>query len=161
LKRGSGELSILYFDSYSLDFGSLSRTTVDRFADNRERTTFELLNISESDGFSSINVSRMRAEAHQRIVSPVTAIGYTIVGLMFLLRGSFDRRGQAARIVAAIFAVVALQAISLGAANLASQSSSFVSLMYFAAIIPIVGGFIVLQSPLSQQSASSLGAGTA
>jgi lipopolysaccharide export system permease protein len=161
LKRGSGELSILYFDSYSLDFGSLSRTTVDRFADNRERTTFELLNISESDGFSSINVSRMRAEAHQRIVSPVTAIGYTIVGLMFLLRGSFDRRGQVARIVAAIFAVVALQAISLGAANLASQSSSFVSLMYFAAIIPIVGGFIVLQSPLSQQSASSLGAGTA
>lgn len=161
LEHGSGELSVLYFDSYSLDFGSLSRTTVDRFADNRERTTFELLNISESDGFSSINVSRMRAEAHQRIVSPMTAIGYAVVGLAFLLRGSFDRRGQIARIVAAIFAVVGLQAINLGAANLASQSTSFVSLMYVAVVFPILVGLTALRWPLFRPNISSLGTRTA
>jgi lipopolysaccharide export system permease protein len=164
LERGSGELSVLYFDSYSLDFGSLSRTTQDRFSDNRERTTLELLSISESDGISSINVSRMKAEAHQRIVTPLTAVGYAIVGLAFLLRGSFDRRGQAGRVVAAIFAVVTLQAVSLGIANLASQSSSFIGLMYFATAVPVVAGFAVLRAPQwprSRQQISSLGTGTA
>ena len=163
LERGSGELSVLYFDSYSLEFGSLSRTIENRFADNRERTTRELLNISEADGISPINISRMRAEAHQRIVSPLTSIGYTLVGLAFLLRGSFDRRGQTARVAVAIFAVVALQAASLGATNLASQSSSLVGLMYLAALIPIAVGFGLLQTPTwkpVRQQFSFFGAGT-
>lgn len=164
LEQGSGELSVLYFDSYPLDFGALSRTTQDRFSDNRERTTLELLSISESDGISSINVSRMKAEAHQRIVTPLTAVGYAIVGLAFLLRGSFDRQGQVGRVVAAIFAVVTLQAASLGIANLASQSSSFVGLMYFATAVPVVAGLAVLRAPQwsrSCQKLSSLGTGTA
>ncbi len=164
LEHGSGELSVLYFDSYSLDFGSLSRSTEDRFADNRERTTRELLNISEADGVSAINVSRMRAEAHQRIVSPLATVGYTIVALIFLLRGSFNRRGQTGRIIAAILGVVTLQAISLGAANLASQSTSLTVLMYLAVIIPIVIGFAILGAPrwtTIRRHAPSWGAGTA
>lgn len=164
LEQGSGELSVLYFDSYSLDFGSLSRSTEDRFADNRERNTRELLNISEADGVSAINVSRMRAEAHQRIVSPLAPVGYTIVALIFLLRGSFDRRGQTGRIVAAILTVVTLQAISLGAANVASQSTSLVALMYLAAIAPIVIGFAILGAPRwpsARRHAPSLDAGAA
>ena len=164
LENGSGELSILYFDSYSLDFGSLSRTTEDRFADNRERDTRELLNISEEDGISAINVSRMKAEAHQRIVSPLTTIGYTAMALVFLLRGSFNRRGQAGRIIAAILTVVTLQAASLGAANLASQSTSFIVLLYLVAIIPIVAGLAALNAPrwqAARRRVPPLGAGVA
>ncbi len=147
LERGTGQLSVLYFDSYPLDFGSLTRGTENRFADNRELSTLELLNVSEADGISSINVSRMRAEAHQRIVSPLTAVGYTVVALVFLLRGSFSRRGQTGRIVIAIFAVVTLQAANLGAASLASQSPPLVGLMYFTAMIPIAAGLGFLRSP--------------
>ncbi len=164
LEEGSGELSVLYFDSYSLDFGSLSRSTEDRFADNRERTTRELLNISEADGVSTLNVSRMRSEAHQRIVSPLATVGYTIVALIFLLRGSFDRRGQTGRIIAAILAVVVLQAVSLGASNLASQSTSLVALMYLAAVVPIIIGLAILGAPrwpMALRHVPSLGAGAA
>ncbi len=164
LERGSGELSVLYFDSYSLDFGALSRTTEDRFADNRERDTFELLRMSESDGISSINVSRMKSEAHQRIVTPITALGYAVIGLIFLLRGSFDRRGQITKIATAIFAVIALQAASLGAANLASQSASRVGVMYAVVALPIIAGlifFLLPQAALFLKNSSSSGAATA
>ena len=164
LEQESRELSVLYFDSYSLDFGSLSRTTEDRFADNRERNTLELLNISEQDGISAINVSRMKAEAHQRIASPLTSIGYTAMALVFLLRGTFDRRGQAGRIIAAILTVVILQAAGLGANNLASQSTSFIFLLYLIAIMPIIAGLVVLNMPrwqVPQQLVPPLGAGAA
>ncbi|HCX14028.1 MAG TPA: LPS export ABC transporter permease LptF [Rhodospirillaceae bacterium] len=164
LEQESRELSVLYFDSYSLDFGSLSRTTEDRFADNRERNTLELLNISEEDGISAINVSRMKAEAHQRIASPLTSIGYTAMALVFLLRGTFDRRGQAGRIIAAILTVVILQAAGLGANNLASQSTSFIFLLYLIAIMPIIAGLVVLNMPrwqVPQQLVPPLGAGAA
>ena len=164
LELGSGELSVLYFDSYSLDFGSLSRTTEDRFADNRERDTFELLRASESDGISSINVSRMRSEAHQRIVSPLTALGYALIGLALLLRGSFDRRGQIAKISVAILAVIALHAANLGAANLASQSSARIGVMYAVTALPVIAGviyFLLPQASLFLKNTSSSGAAAA
>lgn len=143
----SGELSVLYFDSYSLEFGPIVQSTQNRFADNRERSTSELLSLSESDGISPINVSRMRAEAHQRLTSPLGAIGYAVIALAFLLRGNFDRRGQTTRIVAAILTVVALQAANLGVVNLASQSTSYIGLMYVSSLLPIVAGVGILNVP--------------
>ncbi len=147
LERGSGDLSVLYFDSYALEFGALSRKTEDRFADNRERSTLELLNASEADGISAINVSRMKAEAHQRLSAPLTAIGYTLMALTILLRGNYDRRGQTGRIVIAILTVVALQAATMGAANLASQAPSYTVLIYAIVLLPIFGGIMLLALP--------------
>ncbi|MGE4065056.1 MAG: LPS export ABC transporter permease LptF [Rhodospirillaceae bacterium] len=154
LRRGTANLSILYFDSYTLDFRGVDSGGDDRYADIRERPTGELFNLSEADGISTANVVRMRAEGHQRIVGPLGAIAFTLVGLAFLLTGPFDRKGQTMRMVAAIGVVVGLQAAALGVMSLASKNNSYIPALYAVALLPIPVGLYILLSPQWRRPAS-------
>jgi lipopolysaccharide export system permease protein len=147
LERGTAKLSVVYFDSYSFEFGALEANTPDRYEDNRERSTFELLGAHPGEGVSLRSATRMRAEGHQRIVGPFTAFGYAIVALSFLLTGAFDRRGQTLRLVAAIGAAIAFQAAALGAMNLAGTDSVFIPLMYAVALLPVAAGLYMIVAP--------------
>jgi lipopolysaccharide export system permease protein len=147
LTPGTGNLSVLYFDSYTLDFGALESVKDDRYASNRERGTWELLTAMESETTSARVAVRMRAEGHQRLVEPLNAVGFVFVALSFLLTGGFNRRGQTRRIVSAIGAVVVLQAAALGAANLAGKDVLFTPLMYGVALLPIAVGMYIIVKP--------------
>ena len=100
-----------------------------------------------SDSLAPRKVARMHAEAHQRLVSPIAALGYTLVALAFLLTGGFDKRGQIERIAAAVGAIVILQAAALGAMNLASRALIFVPLMYAVGLLPIAVGLYMIAAP--------------
>jgi lipopolysaccharide export system permease protein len=148
LPKDTGNLSMLYFESYTLNLGDIAADSIDRYADNRERPTGELLAAREDQGIAPRTVARMHAEAHQRLVGPLAAIGYTLVALGFLLSGGFDRRGQAERIIGAVGTIVLLEAAGLGAMNLAARALTFVPLMYAVALLPIVGGLYMIAAPL-------------
>jgi lipopolysaccharide export system permease protein len=154
LRRGTANLSVLYFDSYTLDFSGVGGDGDDRYADIRERSTAELFNLSEADGISPANVVRMRAEGHQRIIGPLGAIAFTLVGLAFLLTGSFDRKGQTTRMIIAVGVVVGLQAAALGVMSLASKDLSYIPAMYAVALLPIPVGLYILLSPHWRRPAS-------
>ncbi len=147
LRRGTSNLSVLYFDSYTLDFGNVGAAGDDRYADIRERTTGELFALSEADGISPANVTRMRAEGHQRIVGPIGALAFTLVALGFLLTGAFDRKGQTKRMMGAVVIVVGLQAAALGVMNLASKDLAYVPAMYAVALLPVPVGLYILLAP--------------
>lgn len=147
LRRGTGNLSVLYFDSYTLDFAGVGGATDDRYADIRERPTAELFTLSEADGISPANVIRMRAEGHQRVVGPVGAIAFTLIGLVFLLTGPFDRKGQTLRMVAAVAVVVGVQAAGLGIMSLASKNMAYIPAMYAVALLPIPVALYILLAP--------------
>jgi lipopolysaccharide export system permease protein len=89
----------------------------------------------------------MNVEGHQRLAEPLHALGFTCIGLAFLLTGSFSRRGQTARIVGAIVTVVLTQAGALGAANLAGKDGTFIPLMYVVALLPIAAGMYIIMQP--------------
>lgn len=147
LPRGTGNLSVLYFDSYSLDFRGVGAGGDDRYADIRERPTGELFTLSEADGITPANVVRMRAEGHQRVVGPLGAMAFTLMGLAFLLTGPFDRKGQTKRMLGAIAVVVALQAAALGIMSLASKDLVYIPAMYAVALLPIPVGLYILLAP--------------
>ena len=147
LRRGKPNLSVLYFDSYTLDFRNIASAGDDRYADIRERPTYELFTLSEADGVSPANVVRMRAEGHQRIVGPVGALTFTLVALGFLLTGAFDRKGQTKRMVGAVAIVVGLQAAALGVMSLASKDLAYVPAMYAVALLPVPVGLYILLAP--------------
>jgi lipopolysaccharide export system permease protein len=147
LRRGTANLSVLYFDSYALDFRGITGGSDDRYADVRERPSGELFTLTEADGVSPANVVRMRAEGHQRVVGPVGAVTFTLVGLAFLLTGPFDRKGQTKRMVAAVAVVVALQAGALGIMSLASKDLFYIPAMYAVALLPIPVGLYILLAP--------------
>lgn len=147
LAAGTGELSLLYFDSYGLDLDDIGSSPGDRYADNRERSTLDLLGARESETLPPQKVARMHAEAHQRLSGPITALGYTLVALMFLLSGASDRRAQAERIAGAIAIIVLLQALGLGAMNLAARALVFVPLMYVVSLVPVAAGLYMIAAP--------------
>jgi lipopolysaccharide export system permease protein len=147
LTTGTGNLSVLYFDSYELDFGSLKSTAEDRYETAREISTWALLNASEATGFSPVIAPRLKAQGHQRLVDPLNALGFACIGLAFLLTGAFNRHGQVARIVAAIAAVTLVQAAALGAVNLAGKNVWFIPLMYVVSLLPIAAGMYIIMKP--------------
>jgi len=147
LAPGTGNLSVLYFDAYTLDFGTLQNTPEGRYQNNRERSTWWLLTVSENAAMPGHIVRRMNVEGHQRLAEPLHALGFTCIGLAFLLTGSFSRRGQTTRIVGAIITVVLAQAGALGAANLAGKDGTFIPLMYVVALLPIAAGMYIIMQP--------------
>ena len=146
LPAGSGNLSLLSFDSYGLDLDDMGSAPGDRYADNRERSTTDLLATQESDTLTAQKVSRMHAEAHQRLVGPLSALGYTLVALIFMLTG-FDRRAQIERIAGAVAIIVLLHAAALGAMNLAARALFFVPLMYVVSLVPVAVGLYMIAAP--------------
>ena len=146
-KTETGALSVLYFESYALDLGQLEPPQGSRTPDNRERDTTELLRLTEADGFSARDISRMRAVGHQRITLPLNVLGYALVAVAWLLLGAHDRRGQAGRMTGAVATIVALQAMALGAMNATAKAASLAPLLYIVAVLPIVGSAVVLTRP--------------
>ncbi|TAL04775.1 MAG: LptF/LptG family permease [Rhodospirillaceae bacterium] len=144
---GTG-LTMLYFDSYTVDFGNLSSPTTDRLEDVRERSIVDLFSVGMGDGFTGGEVARMRAEGHQRIIAPLTTFAYTLAALVFLLTGGFDRRGQFMRISCAIAALVGLETAGLGAADLAGRAPLFVPLMYAVGLLPTALGLYIIATPV-------------
>ena len=163
LAPGTGNLSVLYFDSYALDFGAIQAGGDGRYESNRERSTWDLLRAVPEEGRPPRIAVRMRAEGHQRLTDPLNALGFTCIALVFLLTGGFSKRGQTRRIVLAIGAVVVLQSAALGAANLAGKDGVFTPLMYVVALLPVAASLYIIIQPGRAPTRPSLplGASTA
>ena len=144
LTRGAGDLSLLYFDSYTVDLGLLEATGDGRFTDNRERTTTALFTLNEQDGISSRTIRRMRVEGHQRVTQPIMNLTLTAIALGFLLSGTFDRHGQVHRISLAVVCVIAIEAAGLGAASLAAKNLLMIPLIYLVTLVPAFIGLFAL-----------------
>jgi lipopolysaccharide export system permease protein len=146
--RKGQRLSVLYFDNYTLDLGNLSRTVEERWREPRERYLHELF-APEDSVVDRQNALKLRIEGHQRLVSPLYTLAFTMIGLAALLSGEFSRRGQVGRILAAVLAVVGVQALGLGLTNLTAKiGASAIPLMYVNAILPIAAGlWLMLHRP--------------
>jgi len=146
-RQADGTLSVLYFDSYTLDLGQLDPPPGTRTPDNRERGTWELLSLDAADGIAPGLLARMRSEGHQRLAMPFTVMGYALLAAAWLLTGTHDRRGQAGRIAGAVVTVIVLQAAALGAMNATAKTAALAPLMYIVALCPIAACAYVLARP--------------
>ena len=146
LPRGTGQLSLLHFDSYTVDLATATGTSGDRYRDARERSVVELLTVDEAK-LGASEYRRAKVELHQRFSSPIYNLGFVLIALACLLGFGFDRRGQVPAILTAIGLMVAAQALALGVANLATANLAFVPLLYLAAAFPVAGGMYFIHFP--------------
>ncbi|MCH8113267.1 MAG: LPS export ABC transporter permease LptF, partial [Proteobacteria bacterium] len=107
-----GQLSLLYFDSYTFDLGGVPGMGSDRFREPKERYLGELLN--PRDVVQDKHRREFWAEAQRRLVTPLHNLVFVLIGLAALLAGEFNRRGQGWRLLGAVGMAVALQAFTLG-----------------------------------------------
>lgn len=144
-----GRLSLLYFDSYSVDIGTMGTEPNDRFRDARERPLRELLTMTEADGLQSVDVRRFRVEAHQRLTSPFYVLSFAVLAAAALLTAPFNRRGQAVRVGGAVAAVIGIEAAALGASNLAIHHLAAAPLIYVLAVGPLAAIVVLFGWPLN------------
>ncbi len=149
--KETNKLSILYFDQGILDLkelGTAGDGTGIRHREARERTLGELLNTKPSEEISTRDVGKFIVEGHKRLASPFSALGFTLVGLLFLVNGNFSRRSQTRQITASVIIVVGLLVSALGLENLVAKNLKLIPLIYLHTLLPIViGGYALLRPP--------------
>ena len=144
IDRETGRLTLFYFDQYSLDFGTLTQTDEVRWVEPRERLGgFLRPGDSSNDKFYA---KQLIAEGHRRITAPFYILAYTLAGLLALLVGEFNRRGQTIRILAAISFIAILQLTSLSLFNLSRNTLALIPLTYaFPIVTSAVLAFILFR----------------
>jgi lipopolysaccharide export system permease protein len=136
------KLSLLTFDSYTLDLDTLHDAPVVRFREPQERFIGELFSPPE-DVDGSLRQGFV-VEAHQRILVPLSAFSFSLIPLACLLPGELNRRGQLKRVLLAIGIAFLFELVDLGVNNIASRSGAAIPLMYLADLLPLVLGFGIL-----------------
>jgi lipopolysaccharide export system permease protein len=138
------DLSMLYFDRYTVEIDPEQRSPESRWREPRERFLHELFNPGD-DSQDQAYAQQLIAEGHQRLVYPWYAVTFTLIALGALLFGDMNRRGQVPRIVGAILAVALLQGVALALQNMAAKSPAAVPLVYLAAILPALASLLLLR----------------
>jgi lipopolysaccharide export system permease protein len=134
IDRETGRLTLFYFDQYSLDLGALNQTNEVRWIEPQERFIGALLRPGDSAN-DQFYATQLIAEGHRRITAPLYILAYALVGLLALLVGDFNRRGQTTRILAAISFVAILQLAGLSLFNLSRNTLALIPLTYALPIL--------------------------
>lgn len=127
----------LYFSRYTIEIKGLENETTERWKEPSERTFPELFKPDMTNKRDRANLDVFKVEIHQRVLSPLNALGFTLVALAFILLGAFNRRGQSKKVMAAALVVIALQAGNLAALNAAKKNIDVLPLLYLLTLSPI------------------------
>ena len=136
-------LQRLAFDRYTVELPESTRTTA-RWAEPDERTLPELLNPDMQNPRDVEALREFNVEIHRRFTSPLLALSFPLIGLLALLVGPIDRRGQSKKIAAAILVVILIQGLFLASYNIARNSDLGIMLMYVLTIAPLCGALFTL-----------------
>jgi lipopolysaccharide export system permease protein len=135
-------LSVLTFDRYTLDLGTLRDAPMVRHREAQERFVSDLL--FPPAGLDPVLRRSFVAEGHRRIVIPLSAFSFALIPLACLLPGELNRRGYAKRVALAVGAAFLFELIDLGVDDLASRFAAAIPLMYVVDLAPFVLGLGVL-----------------
>ncbi len=135
IDRQSGRLNVLTFAENAIDLSQGARGEEQRFRDMSEMSIGELFHplagtVLERD------IPKLRVEAHRRLVTPLSAVSFTLVGLVAVLMGTFRRHGGLIRPALAVLSVVGLLAAGLLLVNLAAKQLALIPLIWVNTLAP-------------------------
>lgn len=133
----TNRFSILYFDTYEMDFFSSKEKKAERYKNYGERTMRELLTTPESALPNKKFYHRFRVEAFKRLSLPFFNLSLMLIAATGLLTGTFNRRGHSKRIVLTVLAMAAVEIANLNAENMAMRNLTFIPLLFVVSVTPI------------------------
>ncbi|MGI9499147.1 MAG: LPS export ABC transporter permease LptF [Geminicoccaceae bacterium] len=131
------ELSILHFESYTLDLAATVQPPEDRARKPKELFIHELFNPPES-GLSEEQRQELKTEGHKRLTWPLNAFVFALVGITILLTRKHDRQGPWRGMLLATLIVILVQSLSTAAASIAERTPVLVPLLYLVPFAPIL-----------------------
>jgi lipopolysaccharide export system permease protein len=161
IDRKTGRLNVLTFEQDTVDLESNNRDEATRFRDVNEMSLHELLHPDPSTTLPR-DLGKLAVEAHRRLTQPLTAVSFTLAALVSVLTGAFSRHGNIWRPAAAVGALVALLALGLAVASLATRDMALIPLIWAEAILPGVAcAWALFRPPPRAQAVLSAAAGAA
>lgn len=94
------------------------------------------------NGFSKKEKQRMRAEAHQKITTPLLVLVFMLVAGVFMTSGQFSRRGNTRKIITAVLGVVGIQGLVLFLINQSAKFPPAIFLNYLL-LFCLFGGLLL------------------
>lgn len=140
--KKTNQTGSLYFDQTIVSLKPSKKSVQSR---SRKTSEFSLTELFEPDpnNFTQIDILKMKAEAHNRILTPLLALAYAFIGVTILLLTSFQRTGFVLRIICACCGVLVLQILSLVFINLATKIPSAIVILYLI-ILCVIGTCLIL-----------------
>ena len=112
--------SLLTFKQYTLDLSLSDAHPEKRELKPYERFIDELLNPSDENLDDNLAI-KLKAEAHQRIITPLVVLSFVLTGLCFILRGDYMRRGRSLKIAKATFSCLTIECVVYAAIHLGQR----------------------------------------
>ena len=137
-------MSLLYFERYALDLGVFDETLGARWREPGERFLPGLLFPSNSPDDLAYG-NELRAEGHNRLVSPLYGLVLAVIALSAALSGEINRRGAWTRIAVAGGAVVLFEAVGMGLVSLLARNPALTPILYLNVALALAAGVLVLR----------------
>ncbi len=134
----------LNFEQYTIDLPEEAGTVRQRWKEPDERTFLELFQPDANNPDDVRYGHQFLVEAQRRILTPLLAPGFALLGLCVLLLGPVERRGQGRRILIAVVGVILLQGVYLSAVDMAFKHTAGLVLLYAVTLLPLIAGSVVL-----------------
>ena len=145
LEGGEGRLKILNFEKYTFDLGQFDKQRDETSREASERYLSELLYPEKT--VSDKMRRKFFSEAHNRLSGPLYCLVFSLIGVVALVGGSFNRRGYGGRIALAMGAVLAARLPGFGLQQVTNATPDAAILMYIWPAVWIVGLWFVLLLP--------------
>lgn len=149
------QLSLLYFDRYTLDLNAYEKPPGARWLEPAERYLPSLLWPSNSPNDRQ-HYWKLVVEGHQRLSDPLHVLALTLMALATVLGGEFNRRGRARRLVGSALLALVLQISGFGLANLAVRVPLLIPLLYLVPLCFAAGAVLMLDWRWSRRFARAL-----
>ncbi len=133
-----GHLSLLNFESYTLDISFYTNNITKRKSDVQELFMPELLGFSDESDLTKAEKLKRRAEAHQRIIWPFYIVSLTLLALTALISGQFNRRGQWQRITLAVIIATIMLFTAVALRGAMATTPAMIPVAYAALLLPII-----------------------
>ena len=142
LNSKTQQVSMLYFDQTLVTLDSEKKTYNPR---QRKPSEFSLTELFNPDPalFKNVDCLRLKAEGHNRILSPFLAFAFVLIAVSFLLLSPFRRTGFVKRILFACGVVLILEIICLVLINLSGKLPFLIGGAYIL-VFAVIGSSIGL-----------------
>ena len=130
----TGRLDLLTFTRNFLSLAQASKSNEPQDIDASALPLTALLHPNPS--LTPQEQAKWLVEAQRRLSAPLTALSFTLIGLVACLGGMFRRHGGMLRPAGAVALVTMLVALGLGVNNLAARNISLLPLIWVETILP-------------------------
>ncbi|MCY4238884.1 MAG: LptF/LptG family permease [Rhodospirillaceae bacterium] len=143
--RKTGKISILYFERYSFRF-TFGKSQNRTYLQPNERFLGQLLSPGNSPEERHYRKTLI-AEGHNRLIAPLYALALPLLGLVSMLVGQFNKRGQTIRILIGLGIAGSVEAAAIGLHSASAKLQDLILLAYANVILSTLACLVLLVRP--------------